>query len=68
MIGVFILSVDVISSYLNLGIPNVKFTPPWPAKWKVFKVICVEGYPIDCAAVHPTAYPGSIIIDLYFKP
>ena len=65
--GVFIFSLVVIKSYLNLGIPRVKLTPPWPAKWKVFKVICVDGYPMDCAAVQPTASPGSTIPLLYFK-
>jgi hypothetical protein len=39
MIGVFILALEVISSYLKRGIPKVKFTPPCPAKWKVFNVI-----------------------------
>ena len=65
--GVLILSLEVIRSYLKRGIPKVKFTPPWPAKWKVFRVIWVEGYPIDWAAVHPTAYPGSTIPLLYLS-
>lgn len=47
MIGVLILSLEVINNYLKRGIPKVKFTPPWPAKWKVLRVICVEGSPID---------------------
>lgn len=33
--------------YRNLGIPNVTFISPRPAKWKVFNVICVDGSPID---------------------
>jgi len=32
-----------------------------PAKWKVFNVICVAGYPILCAVKAPIAYPGYII-------
>lgn len=28
-----------------------------PAKWKVFKVICVPGSPILCAQTAPTAVP-----------
>ena len=58
MIGVFILSVDVISNYLRRGIPKVKLTPPCPAKWKVFNVIYVLGSPIDYAAIDPTPSPG----------
>lgn len=41
--GVLILALEVIKSSLNLGIPRVKLTPPWPAKWNVLRVICVEG-------------------------
>lgn len=48
----------VINSF-SLGTPSVTFAPPWPAKWKVFNVICVEGSPKDCAAIAPTASPGS---------
>mmetsp|Transcript_27715 Transcript_27715/g.66797 ORF Transcript_27715/g.66797 Transcript_27715/m.66797 type:complete len:232 (+) Transcript_27715:1455-2150(+) len=40
------------------GIPRVTFAPA-PAKWNVFNVICVDGSPIDCAAIQPTASPGS---------
>ena len=67
IIGVLILSLEVISNYLRRGIPNVRLTPPCPAKWKVFKVIWVDGSPIDWAAVHPTASPGSIMSYLYFS-
>mmetsp|Transcript_89861 Transcript_89861/g.275082 ORF Transcript_89861/g.275082 Transcript_89861/m.275082 type:complete len:260 (+) Transcript_89861:1453-2232(+) len=41
------------------GMPNVTLAPPWPAKWKVFSVICVLGSPMLCAAMTPTASPGS---------
>ena len=38
-------------NYTNLkrGIPRVTFISPRPAKWNVFRVIWVEGSPIDCA-------------------
>ena len=54
MLGVFSLSVAVINISLKRGIPNVTLAPPCPAKWKVFKVIYVDGSPIDYAAVAPT--------------
>lgn len=41
------------------GIPKVTFISPLPAKWKVLRVIWVEGSPIDWAARRPTASPGS---------
>jgi len=43
IIGVFIFALEVNNNYLKRGIPRVKLTPPCPAKWNVFKVICVEG-------------------------
>ena len=46
---------------LNLGIPRVTFISPLPAKWKVFRVIWVDGSPIDWAARTPTGSPGSAI-------
>ena len=67
MIGVLILALEVIRSYLKRGIPRVKFTPPWPAKWKVFNVIWVEGYPMDWAPVHPTHSPGCTMLWTNFK-
>ena len=36
-----------------------------PAKWKVFKVICVPGSPILCAPTAPTAEPGSMRLAWY---
>jgi hypothetical protein len=39
MLGVLSLSVAVMRISLSLGIPKVTLAPPWPAKWKVFKVI-----------------------------
>ena len=56
--GVLILALEVKSNSLRRGIPKVKLTPPWPAKWKVFNVIWVDGSPIDCAPVQPTHSPG----------
>ncbi|KAH3683385.1 hypothetical protein WICPIJ_005643 [Wickerhamomyces pijperi] len=44
----------------------VTFIEATPAKWKVFKVICVPGSPIDCAPMAPTAVPGSTLARLYF--
>lgn len=43
----------------HLGMPRVTFISPLPAKWKVFRVICVEGSPMLWAASRPTASPGS---------
>jgi hypothetical protein len=37
----------VIRISLSLGIPKVILAAPWPAKWNVFRVICVDGSPID---------------------
>jgi len=41
------------------GRERKKETAPYPAKWKVFRVIWVEGSPIDWPATIPTASPGS---------
>lgn len=38
---------EVIKISFNLGIPKVIFAAPCPAKWKVFRVIYVEGSPTD---------------------
>ena len=47
------------------GTPRVTFIDATPAKWKVFKVICVPGSPIDCAPTAPTVDPemakGSVV-------
>ena len=40
-----------------LGTPWVMFMDATPAKWKVFRVICVPGSPILCAERAPTAVP-----------
>ncbi len=42
-----------------LGTPRVTFFEETPAKWKVFRVICVAGSPILCAAIDPTTSPAS---------
>jgi len=39
------------------GTPRVTFIDATPAKWNVFKVICVPGSPIDCAPTAPTVDP-----------
>ena len=52
--------IDRISSIL--GTPLVTFDLlATPAKWKVFRVICVVGSPILCAAIMPTISPGLMI-------
>lgn len=43
---------------LILGTPRVMFMVATPAKWKVFRVICVAGSPTLCAPNAPTAVPG----------
>ena len=48
----------VIKISFRRGIPRVMFAPPCPAKWNVLRVICVEGSPIDYAAIVPTFSPG----------
>ena len=35
------------------GTPRVTFLLDTPAKWNVFRVICVAGSPQDCAAIDP---------------
>ena len=45
-------------SSLRRGTPSVTFLAETPAKWKVFKVICVAGSPMDCAATVPMPSPG----------
>eukprot|EP00499_Haloplacidia_sp_CaronLabIsolate_P012258 CAMPEP_0196774152 /NCGR_PEP_ID=MMETSP1104-20130614/3211_1 /TAXON_ID=33652 /ORGANISM="Cafeteria sp., Strain Caron Lab Isolate" /LENGTH=54 /DNA_ID=CAMNT_0042144305 /DNA_START=63 /DNA_END=224 /DNA_ORIENTATION=- len=53
--GVLMLAEAVITISRRRGIPNVTFTDPCPAKWNVLSVICVDGSPMDCAAMAPTA-------------
>ena len=43
------------------GTPRVTFIDATPAKWNVFKVICVPGSPIDCAPTAPTVDPKIVI-------
>jgi hypothetical protein len=45
-------------SSLSRGTPRVTFLADTPAKWKVLSVICVAGWPIDCAACTPHISPG----------
>ena len=59
MTGVASFLDAAISNSRNRGMPSVTFASPRPAKWNVFKVICVDGSPTDCAATHPTASPGT---------
>mmetsp|Transcript_48746 Transcript_48746/g.143887 ORF Transcript_48746/g.143887 Transcript_48746/m.143887 type:complete len:400 (-) Transcript_48746:817-2016(-) len=51
----------------SLGMPSVTLAPPCPARWKVFSVICVLGSPMLCAAITPTASPGSARALMYFR-
>jgi hypothetical protein len=39
------------------GTPCVMFMLATPAKWNVFKVIWVDGSPMEVAAIAPTAVP-----------
>ena len=43
---------------VSRGTPSVTFLADTPAKWKVLRVICVVGSPIDCAATVPIISPG----------
>lgn len=43
-----------------LGTPWVMLIEAIPAKWNVFNVIWVAGYPILCAEIAPTGSPGYI--------
>mmetsp|Transcript_57261 Transcript_57261/g.167581 ORF Transcript_57261/g.167581 Transcript_57261/m.167581 type:complete len:270 (-) Transcript_57261:1574-2383(-) len=55
--GVFTAFATLISSF-SLGTPSVTFLAPTPAKWKVFRVICVAGSPTLCAARVPIISPA----------
>jgi len=66
IIGVFMLVPSVIRISRRRGIPRVTFTPPCPAKWKVFNVIWVEGSPTPWPAIVPTFSPGWINALCYF--
>eukprot|EP00659_Diplonema_papillatum_P008560 gene8559-biopygen8548 len=63
MIGVLIVF-DALMISLIRGTPCVMLMDATPAKWNVFRVICVPGSPILCAPMAPQAVPGS---HLYFK-
>jgi hypothetical protein len=49
---------EASSNYWRRGTPSVTFLSETPAKWKVFRVICVVGSPIDWAATEPIASPA----------
>lgn len=66
MTGVLI-TLEALMISLIRGTPCVILMPATPAKWKVFRVICVPGSPIDCAAMAPTADPGSTLALSYFS-
>lgn len=66
MTGVLIVLEALIISLIR-GTPCVILMPATPAKWNVFSVICVPGSPIDCAAMAPTADPGSTLALSYFS-
>ena len=66
MTGVLIVFEALMISLIR-GTPCVILMPATPAKWKVFRVICVPGSPIDCAAIAPTADPGSTLALSYFS-
>ena len=51
IVGVFCDLLATMRISLSLGIPRVTFISPLPAKWKVLRVICVDGSPIDCNTV-----------------
>lgn len=56
MIGVLMAFAALMISLIR-GTPRVTFIEATPAKWNVFKVICVPGSPIDCAPTAPTVDP-----------
>ena len=61
MIGV-LMSFAAFMISLIRGTPRVTFIVATPAKWNVFKVICVPGSPIDWAPTAPTVEPGYTLI------
>ena len=64
MIGVATLLAALMISLMR-GTPAVMFMLATPAKWKVLRVICVPGSPMDCAPTAPTALPGSMAAARY---
>ena len=65
--GVASFLAAAMSSSRRRGMPSVTLASPRPAKWNVFRVICVDGSPTDCAATHPTASPGTANESRNFK-
>ena len=59
MIGVLMTLAALMISFIR-GTPSVTFIEATPAKWKVLRVICVPGSPIDCAPTAPTVEPIEI--------
>jgi hypothetical protein len=57
MIGVLINLAALMISFIR-GTPRVTFIEATPAKWKVLRVICVPGSPMDCAPTAPTVDPA----------
>ena len=49
---------DTLMISVRRGTPRVTFFAETPAKWNVFRVICVVGSPMLWAATVPTASPG----------
>ena len=45
---------------LMRGTPSVTFMLATPAKWNVFRVICVPGSPMLCAPKAPTVDPAGV--------
>ena len=54
------LGLRASNSSTTRGRPCVMSAPATPPVWKVRMVSCVPGSPIDCAAMMPTASPGSV--------
>mmetsp|Transcript_9198 Transcript_9198/g.37607 ORF Transcript_9198/g.37607 Transcript_9198/m.37607 type:complete len:358 (+) Transcript_9198:1596-2669(+) len=59
MTGVASFFAAAMRSSRRRGIPSVTLASPRPAKWKVLRVICVDGSPTDWPAMQPTASPGA---------
>ena len=61
----FLISLDNDNISSILGTPRVTFDlDATPAKWNVFRVICVETSPILWPAIMPTISPGATIARL----
>jgi hypothetical protein len=59
MMGVLISLAALIISLIR-GTPKVTFMDATPAKWKVLRVICVPGSPMDWAPTAPTVEPEMV--------